>query len=74
MGKDKQLEEIIAVALQNEKGLVAASIEGSIIDIPVHYVSNLYQPAGPYNESITYMVQFIRRKNKLVFQKISIHK
>lgn len=47
--------------------------EGATFSTPVHYLSDLYKPAGPTNKSITYNVKFIRKANKWVFESITIN-
>ncbi|MEJ0106056.1 MAG: hypothetical protein WDO19_27435 [Bacteroidota bacterium] len=46
--------------------------EEATFSTSVTYNSDLHKPAGLANKTITYIVKFIRKKNKWVFEQIDI--
>jgi Nucleotidyl transferase AbiEii toxin, Type IV TA system len=67
------LENIIKEAQENIVTDKSFETEGATFSTPVHYLSDLYKPAGPTNKSISYTVKFIRKANKWVFESITIN-
>lgn len=67
------LENIIKAAAAKIDTDKSFESEGATFSTPVHHLTDLYNPAGPTNKTISYTVKFIRKANKWVFESITIN-
>lgn len=67
------LENIIKDAALQIDSDQSFESEGATFSTPVHYLSDLYKPQGSTNKTISYTVSFIWKKNRWVFESITIN-
>jgi len=68
----KQLEEIIDEALAQLQEFIRKNQDVTFYETQVTYTADPYNPEGPANKTVVYLVRFSRNGNKTVFESIQV--